>query len=68
MYTRNIDNQCINVNNDIATAVLVWNNTVSCGDKVYICSMTIYQLIGNQSKEVSTYHIIYELLSTRILR
>ena len=65
---RNIGDQFMNVNNDIATTVLVCNNNVTIGDKVCFFYVTLYQTKHNQKEESCTYHNICVALSKRIKR
>ena len=65
---RNIEDQFMNVNNDIATTVLACNNNVTSGDKACFFYVTLYQLKFNQKEESCTYHSISLALSRRIKR
>ena len=56
----------MNVNNDITTTVLAYNNNVTMGDKVCLFDVTLYQTKRNQKKEASHYHSICLDLSKRI--
>ena len=63
---RNIGDQFMNVNNDIATTVLACNNNVTSGDKACFFYVTLYQSKHNQTDEAHTYHSICLALSRRI--
>ena len=65
---RNIGDQVMNVNNDIATTVLGCNNNVTSGDKACFFYVTLYQTKHNQKEESFNYHIICLALSRRIKR
>ena len=65
---RNIGDQFMNVNNDIATTVLACNNNVTIGDKACFFYVTLYQTKHNQKEESCTYHNICRALSKRIKR
>ena len=65
---RNIGDQFMNVNNDIATTVLACNNNVTSGDKACFFYVTLYQTKHNQKEESFTYHSICLALSKRIKR
>ena len=65
---RNIGDQFMNVNNDIATTVLACNNNVTTGDKACFFYVTLYQTKHNQKEESCTYHNICLVLSKRIRR
>ena len=65
---RNIGDQFMNVNNDIATTVLACNNNVTIGDKACFFYVTLYQTKHNQKEESCTYHNICVALSKRIKR
>ena len=58
---RNIGDQFMNVNNDIATTVLACNNNVTIGDKACLFYMTLYQTKHNQKEESCTYHSFFLL-------
>ena len=65
---RNIGDQFMNVNNDIATTVLACNNNDTTGDKACFFYVTLYQTKHNQKEESCTYHNICLALSKRIKR
>ena len=65
---RNISDQCMNVNNDIATTVLVYNNNATIGDKEYFFYVTLYLTKHNYKEESCTHHNIYLALSKRTKR
>ena len=65
---RNIGDQFMNVNNDIATTVLGCNNNVTSGDKACFFYVTLYQTKHNQKEEAFNYHNICLALSKRIKR
>ena len=65
---RNIDDQFMNVNNDIATTVLACNNNVTSGDKACFFYITLYQTKHNQKEESFNYQNICLALSKRIKR
>ena len=65
---RNIGDQFMNVNNDIATTVFACNNNVTIGDKACFFYVTLYQTKHNQKEESCTYHSICLALSKRIKR
>ena len=56
----------MNVNNDIATTVLVCNNNVTSGDKACFFYVTLYQTKHNQKDEAFNYHSVCLALSRRI--
>ena len=58
----------MSVNNDIATTVLVCNNTVTSGDKSCFFYVTLHQTRHNQKEESFNYHNICVALSKRIKR
>ena len=60
---RNIGDQFMNVNNDIATTVFACNNNVTTGDKACFFYVTLYQTKHNQKEEACTYHNICLALS-----
>ena len=63
---RNIGDQFMNVNNDIATTVLACNNNVTSGDKACFFYVTLYQTKHNQKEEAFNYHNVCLALSKRI--
>jgi len=63
---RNIGDQFMNINNDIATTVLACNNNVTSGDKACFFYVTLYQTKHNQKEEAFNYHSICLALSRRI--
>ena len=63
---RNIGDQFMNVNNDIATILLSCNNNVTIGDKSCFFYVTLYQTKPNQKEESCTYHNICRALSKGI--
>ena len=63
---RNIGDQFMNVNNDIATLVLACNNNVTSGDKACFFYVTLYQTKHNQKVEAFNYHSICLALSRRL--
>ena len=63
---RNIGDQFMNVNNDIATTVLACNNNVTSGDKACFFYVTLYQTKHNQKEEAFNYHNVCLDLSKRI--
>jgi len=65
---RNIGDQFMNVNNDIATTVFACNNNVTTCDKVCFFNLTLYQTKHNQKEESCAYHNICLALSKRIKR
>ena len=65
---RNIGDQFMNVNNDIATTVLACNNNVTSGDKACYFYVTLYQTKHNQKEEAFNYQNICLALSKRIKR
>ena len=65
---KNIGDQFINVNNDIATTVLACNNNVTSGDKACFFYVTLYQTKHNQKEEAFNYHNVCLALSKRIKR
>ena len=63
---RNIGDQFMNINNDIATTVLACNNNVTSGDKACFFYVTLYQTKHNQKEEAFNYHSVCLALSRRI--
>ena len=58
---RNIGDQFMNVNNDIATAVLACNSNVTIVDKACFFYAILYQIKHNQKEESYTYHSKYSV-------
>ena len=63
---RNIGDQFMNVNNDIATTLLACNNNLVLGDRACFFYVTLYSTKHNQKEESCTYHSICLALSKRI--
>ena len=66
MPKRNIGDQFMNMNNDIASIALACNNNVTSGDKVRFYYITMYQSKQNQAEEASPYNNICIALSKRL--
>ena len=67
MPKRNIGDQFMNVNNDIATTVLACNNNVTSGDKACFFYVTLYQTKHNQKDESFSYQRVCLALQKRII-
>ena len=63
---RNIGDQFMNVNNDIATTVFACNNNLTVGDRVCFFYVTLYQTKHNQREESFTFQNVCLALSKRI--
>ena len=66
MPKRNIGDQFMNMNNDIASIALACNNNVTSGDKVRFYYITMYQSKRNQAEEASPYNNICIALPKRL--
>ena len=59
---RNIGDQFMNINNDLATTIFACNNNITLGDRVYFYYVTLYQTKKNQNP----FHSVCLALSKRI--
>ena len=55
---RNIAYRCMNINNDIVTILLAYNNNITTGDRVCFSYVNLYQSKYNQQEESAQFHTI----------
>ena len=63
---RNIGDQFMNINNDLATTLFACNNNIVLGDRVCFYYVTLYQTKKNQKEESASFHSLCLALCKRI--